>query len=242
MIILLNLLIGWKINIITEYLIIALKYYIYYIVLYIMNNEFNLNDLCKPCNICIIDKNNFAQKIIKKIISHKNVNSDKSILVTSSENNKLYKKYIPSDNIYNDLNIETIYKLLDHKTDNLKYYIIDNSSGHKTNILNDSYITEPFMMCRTFKLINIVIVESKDKLRPELSCCFNYIIILKDDDILNRKIIYDNYFECIFYNFNEFNRYLDLYENNIIIFDICEIENERFRQFPMKDYIYSIEL
>lgn len=162
--------------------------------------KFNLDNLCKPINICIIGKSGSGKTtFIKNIINHINT------------------KLNQNGNI---ISLDRFTDTLNYQDNKLKYLILDDFTNANNKLMDDNLMNS-IINNRHYKVINIITFNCVDNIDPYLINNFNYIFIFKDN-VENTKNKLWKLFGSMFETFNEFSKYMDLYTSN---FNTMVIDN-----------------
>lgn len=163
--------------------------------------KFNLDNLCKPTNICIIGKSGSGKTtLIKNIINHINTKLNQNGVIISLDRF--------TDNTLNN------------QDNKLKYLILDDFTNPNNKLMDDNLMNS-IINNRHYKVINIITFNCSDNIYPYLINNFNYIFIFKDN-IENTKNKLWKLFGSMFETFTEFSKYIDLYTSN---FNTMVIDN-----------------
>jgi len=190
--------------------------------------KFDINELYKTCMIGIVG-NHETKSIVKEIIYN---NKNKQILVINptESHEPFYSKFI--SNVFTEYSDELIFKVLNeqgkkidelrekNKIDEIEPYIVvlDNCINNSI-LIKDQYIDELIFNGIFYNITTIIIIPYL-QLSVHIRSNCDYIFLLADDSIDNRKKIYDNNRE-MFPSFDIFEQvFQQLTENDgIMVFD-----------------------
>jgi len=154
----------------------------------------------------------------------------------TEESNSFYAKYIPPLYIYNDFNTKAVEKLIQSQRKKIKkhrgelktcdpeslssFLLLDDCMYDKS-WTKDVNIRGIFMNGRHWKILFFLTMQYCMDITPDLRTNIDYVFILRENIIKNRKKIYENFFG-IFPTYDSFSEVMDQCTEN---FDCLVLDN-----------------
>ncbi len=173
--------------------------------------KFNLQEMADHCTIAMIAKRASGKSYLTKEILYHKRKMPSAIAISKTEKlNKFYGEFIPDSFIYSDYEPEVLTKIYERQSkmnqDNAKrvkegkepkddriMLIMDDCMSSKGSWLKDPNILELFFNGRHHHLSFILTMQFSLGIPPELRSNFDYIFLLAEDFISNRKRLYEHY-------------------------------------------------
>ena len=146
------------------------------------------------------------------------------VIAPTDRMNAFYRNFFPDSYIYYDYKSEIIEKIMDRqkqmkkkqekkkadgkKIDPRAFVIMDDCLGQKGTWVRDPPIQELLYNGRHYELMYILTMQFPLGIAPELRANFDYIFLLAEDYISNKKRIYDHY-AGMFPSFEAFRQVFD---------------------------------
>uniref|UniRef100_A0A6C0H6Y3 Uncharacterized protein n=1 Tax=viral metagenome TaxID=1070528 RepID=A0A6C0H6Y3_9ZZZZ len=173
--------------------------------------KFDIKNMCEYATICIIAKRATGKSfLVKELIYH--LKDIPTILAISRTEklNSFYSDFIPDTYIYSDYSSELLSGLFNRqnriiednkqrekegkiKKNGYVMLIMDDCLSSKGTWLRDSNILELFYNGRHSLISFILTLQYAIGIPPELRSNFDYIFLLAEDIISNRKRLFDHY-------------------------------------------------
>jgi hypothetical protein len=166
--------------------------------------KFDIKSMADNCTIAIIAKRNSGKSFLtREIMFHKRKVPCAIAISRTEKLNKFYSEFIPDIYIYSEYNssiLSRIYerqlKLIETKKNsdsNQLFLIMDDCMSSKGSWLKDPAITELFFNGRHYKISFILTMQYSVGIPPEMRSNFDYVCLLGEDIISNRKRLYEHY-------------------------------------------------
>jgi hypothetical protein len=173
--------------------------------------KFNIQEMVDHCTIAMIAKRASGKSYLTKEILYHKRNLPSAIAISKTEKlNRFYSDFIPDSFIFSDYDPEVLSKIYDRQArmneDNKKreaegktpkddrmMLIMDDCMSSKGAWLKDPNILELFFNGRHHHLSFILTMQFSLGIPPELRSNFDYIFLLAEDFISNRKRLYEHY-------------------------------------------------
>jgi hypothetical protein len=173
--------------------------------------KFNLEEMAEHCTIAMIAKRASGKSYLTREIMYHKRNIPSAIAISKTEKlNKFYADFIPETFIYSDYDTEILSRVYERQAkmneDNKKrkdlgkkekddriMLIMDDCMSSKGSWLKDPNILELFFNGRHHHLSFILTMQFSLGIPPELRSNFDYIFLLAEDFISNRKRLYEHY-------------------------------------------------
>lgn len=192
--------------------------------------KFNINDMVEHCTIAMIAKRATGKSFLTREIMYQKRNIAASIAISRTEKlNGFYTDFIPDSYIYSEYSsdiLSRIYQRQAQMNDDNKQRIKEGKKPKDDSImlimddcmsdkkwLKDPNIAEMFFNGRHHHLSFILTMQYAVGIPPEMRSNFDYIFLLAEDTINNRKKLYEHY-AGMFPTFDIFQQvFSDLTEN-----------------------------
>jgi hypothetical protein len=213
--------------------------------------KFNINDMVDHCTIAMIAKRASGKSFLAREIMFLKKNIATSIAISRTEKlNSFYSEFIPDSYIFSEYSSEILSKIYERQAymneDNKKriklgkepkddslMLIMDDCMSSKGTWLKDPNILELFFNGRHHHISFILTMQYSLGIPPEMRSNFDYIFLLAEDIISNRKRLYDHY-AGMFPSFDIFQQvFSDVTEN----FGIMVINN-RIKSNVITDKVF----
>jgi len=196
--------------------------------------KFNLSKMCEHATICMIAKRATGKSfLVKEIMYHKR-NIATALAISRTEKlNHFYSDFIPESYIYSEFSTDMLTRLFNRQAkiigdnelrekkelkpkDGSVMLIMDDCLSSK-GWTKDSNILELFYNGRHSLISFILTLQYAVGIPPELRSNFDYIFLLAEDTITNRRKLYDHY-AGMFPTFDIFQQvFSDLTENYCVM-------------------------
>lgn len=172
--------------------------------------RFNLDDMCEHATIALIAKRASGKSVLVKEILKKKKKIPSSVVICKTEKlNRSYGDHIPDAYIYYDFDTEILSRLFMRQkkliSDNEKrkkqkkalkddrvFLVMDDCMSDKKWV-KDPNILELFFNGRHYHISFILTMQYSKGLPPEMRGNLDYIFLLAEDFICNRKRLYEDY-------------------------------------------------
>lgn len=173
--------------------------------------KFNISEMVEHCTIAIIAKRATGKSFLTKEIMYQKRNISAAIAISRTEKlNSFYSDFIPDSYIYQEYSPDILSKIYERQfqmsEDNKKrvsdgkkpkddsiILIMDDCMSSKGTWLKDPNITELFFNGRHHHISFILTMQYSIGIPPEMRSNFDYIFLLAEDFLTNRKRLYDHY-------------------------------------------------
>ena len=173
--------------------------------------KFDINSIVDYSTIAIIAKRASGKSFLTKEIMYKKREIVATLVISRTEKlNSFYSQFIPDLYIYSEYNSDILTKayrrqslLCEYNKKRIKenktvkndslMIIMDDCMSSKGTWLNDPNILELFFNGRHHHLSFILTMQYSVGIPPEMRSNFDYIFLLAEDIISNRKRLYDHY-------------------------------------------------
>jgi len=213
--------------------------------------KFNINEMVDHCTIAMIAKRATGKSFLTREIMYQKKNIVAAIAISRTEKlNSFYSEFIPDSYIYSEYNSDILTRIYNRqsvmnednkikikngkkpKNDSL-ILIMDDCMSSKGTWLKDPNILELFFNGRHHHISFILTMQFSLGIPPEMRSNFDYIFLLAEDQITNRKRLYDHY-AGIFPTFDIFQQvFTDITENYGIL-----VINNRIHSKNITDKIF----
>jgi hypothetical protein len=178
---------------------------------YLGIKRFEISEMADHCTICMIAKRASGKSFLTKEILYNLRDIPSAIAISRTEKlNKFYSDFIPDSYIYSEyepqilsniysrqskMNEDNVQRKKDKKQpkDDRLMLIMDDCMSSKGTWLKDPNILELFFNGRHHHISFILTMQFSLGIPPELRSNFDYIFLLAEDTISNRKRLYDHY-------------------------------------------------
>ena len=212
--------------------------------------KFNINDITNDKVIVLIGKRETGKSFLCKDILYHHQNIPVGTVISGTESaNSFYGKLIPPLFVYEEYSPQLIEKVLKRQKMCIKQINKDIEEGRKPMdpnaflILDDclydqSWVKDPnvrslFMNGRHFKILFMITMQFALGIPPNLRTNIDYVFILRENIISNRKRIYDHY-AGMFGTFDEFCQVMDQCTENYE----CLVINNNAKSNKLSDQVF----
>jgi hypothetical protein len=213
--------------------------------------KFNINEMVDHCTIAMIAKRATGKSFLTREIMYQKKNIVAAIAISRTEKlNSFYSEFIPDSYIYSEYNSDILSRIYNRQSimneknkkrikdgkspkDDSLMLIMDDCMSSKGTWLKDPNILELFFNGRHHHISFILTLQFSLGIPPEMRSNFDYIFLLAEDQITNRKRLYDHY-AGIFPTFDIFQQvFTDITENYGIL-----VINNRIHSKNITDKIF----
>ena len=193
--------------------------------------KFNIHEMVDHCTIAMIAKRATGKSFLTREIMFQKRNIASAIAISRTEKlNSFYSEFIPDSYIFSEYESEILTRIYERQAhineDNKKrikngkkpkddslMLIMDDCMSSKGTWLKDPNILELFFNGRHHHVSFILTMQYAVGIPPEMRSNFDYIFLLAEDTISNRKRLYEHY-AGMFPTFDIFQQvFTDLTEN-----------------------------
>lgn len=185
--------------------------------------EFNLSEIKPTSKIVIIGKTESGKSTIIADILHSMKKKIETAMVVCStrDGREDYEKLIPPLFIYDELSEAIIDRFITAQQNFLDVYRKNETVGalilddcmHDSKMFKTKAMKYIYMNSRHDNVLNIVALQYCFGIGPDLRTNVDYVFILREINIANRKKLYDNY-AGMFPTFEIFCKVLDFFTEN----------------------------
>ena len=213
--------------------------------------KFNISDMVDHCTIAMIAKRATGKSFLTREIMFQKKNIIAAIAISRTEKlNSFYSEFIPDSYIYSEYTSDILTRIYNRqsimnednkrrlkenkqpKNDSL-ILIMDDCMSSKGTWLKDPNILELFFNGRHHHMSFILTMQFSLGIPPEMRSNFDYIFLLAEDQVSNRRRLYEHY-AGIFPTFDIFQQvFSDLTENYGIL-----VINNRVHSKNITDKIF----
>ena len=173
--------------------------------------KFNIHEMVDHCTIAMIAKRATGKSFLTREIMFQKRNIAAAIAISRTEKlNSFYSEFIPDSYIYSEYDSDILTRIYDRQSkinednkDRIKknkrtkndsiMLIMDDCMSSKGTWLKDPNILELFFNGRHHHLSFILTMQYSVGIPPEMRSNFDYIFLLAEDTISNRKRLYEHY-------------------------------------------------
>ena len=173
--------------------------------------KFNINEMVDYCTIAIIAKRASGKSFLTREILYQKKNIASTVVISRTEKlNSFYSEFIPDIYIYSEYTNDILSRIFNRqsimnecnkkrKSENKKckddtlMLIMDDCMSSKGSWVNDPNILELFFNGRHHHISFILTMQYSVGIPPEMRSNFDYIFLLAEDIISNRKRLYEHY-------------------------------------------------
>ena len=193
--------------------------------------KFNIHEMVDHCTIAMIAKRATGKSFLTREIMYQKRNIASAVAISRTEKlNSFYSEFIPDSYIFSEYEPTILNRIYERQAvmneDNNKrkkegkkpkddsiMLIMDDCMSSKGTWLKDPNILELFFNGRHHHLSFILTMQYSVGIPPEMRSNFDYIFLLAEDTISNRKRLYEHY-AGMFPTFDIFQQvFTDLTEN-----------------------------
>jgi hypothetical protein len=173
--------------------------------------KFNISEMVDHCTCAMIAKRASGKSYLTKELMYHKRHIPSAIAISKTEKlNKFYSDFIPDSFIFSDYEPEILTKIYERQSkmnsdnairvkegkkekDDRIMIIMDDCMSSKGSWLKDPNILELFFNGRHHHVSFILTMQFSLGIPPELRSNFDYIFLLAEDFISNRKRLYEHY-------------------------------------------------
>jgi hypothetical protein len=173
--------------------------------------RFNIQTMAPHCTIAMIAKRATGKSFLTREIMFQKRNIASAVAISRTEKlNSFYSEFIPDAYIYSEYSSEILSRIYNRqstinednkdrtkkgkrKKDDSLMLIMDDCMSSKGTWLKDPNILELFFNGRHHHISFILTMQYSVGIPPELRSNFDYIFLLAEDKIGNRKRLYEHY-------------------------------------------------
>ena len=173
--------------------------------------KFNISEMVDHCTCAMIAKRASGKSYLTKELLYHKRRTPSAIAISKTEKlNKFYSEFIPDSFIFSDYEPEILTKVYERQAkmnndnalrvkegkkekDDRIILIMDDCMSSKGSWLKDPNILELFFNGRHHHISFILTMQFSLGIPPELRSNFDYIFLLAEDFISNRKRLYEHY-------------------------------------------------
>ena len=193
--------------------------------------KFNIHEMVDHCTIAMIAKRATGKSFLTREIMFQKKNIASAVAISRTEKlNSFYSEFIPDSYIFSEYDPTILNRIYERQAtmneDNKKrikdgkkpkddslMLIMDDCMSSKGTWLKDPNILELFFNGRHHHISFILTMQYSVGIPPEMRSNFDYIFLLAEDTISNRKRLYEHY-AGMFPSFDIFQQvFTDLTEN-----------------------------
>lgn len=213
--------------------------------------KFNIHEMVDHCTIAMIAKRATGKSFLTREIMYQKRHIAAAVAISRTEKlNSFYSEFIPDSYIYSEYTSDILSRIYNRqskmnednkiriknnkepKNDSLML-IMDDCMSSKGTWLKDPNILELFFNGRHHHLSFILTMQYSVGIPPEMRSNFDYVFLLAEDTISNRKRLYEHY-AGMFPTFDIFQQvFSDITEN----YGIMVIDN-RVHSKNITDKVY----
>ena len=178
---------------------------------YLPIKKFNIKEMVPHCTIAMIAKRATGKSFLTREIMYHKRNIAAGVAISRTEKlNSFYSEFIPDSYIYSEYDSSILGRIYERQAqmneDNkkrVKYgkkpkddslmLIMDDCMSSKGTWIKDPNITELFFNGRHHHISFILTMQYAVGIPPEMRSNFDYIFLLAEDTINNRKRLYEHY-------------------------------------------------
>ena len=173
--------------------------------------KFNINEMVDHCTIAIIAKRASGKSFLTREIMYKKRHVSCAVAISRTEKlNSFYSEFIPDIYIYPEYSSDILSRIYERQSilntinnqkvkenkkgkDDSLFLIMDDCMSSKGSWLKDQNILELFFNGRHHHISFILTMQYSVGIPPEMRSNFDYVFLLAEDIISNRKRLYEHY-------------------------------------------------
>jgi hypothetical protein len=173
--------------------------------------EFDLKQMCENPTIGLIAKRASGKSWITRHILYHMRDIPAHVIISKTEKlNSFYGKFVPNLFIYYKFESHILSKIFERQKcmneenklrikrgkkvkDDRVILVMDDCMGDKTTWIKDEMINELFFNGRHYNIAFLLTLQYSKGITPDLRSNFDYIFLLAEDFISNRKKLYEEY-------------------------------------------------
>lgn len=173
--------------------------------------RFNISEMVDHCTIAMIAKRATGKSFLTREIMFQKKNIGSAIAISRTEKlNSFYSEFIPDSYIYSEYDSNILTRIYERQSnmnednkrrvqdgkktkDDSLMLIMDDCMSSKGTWLKDPNILELFFNGRHHHISFILTMQYSVGIPPEMRSNFDYVFLLAEDTISNRKRLFDHY-------------------------------------------------
>ncbi len=173
--------------------------------------KFNIHEMVDHCTIAMIAKRATGKSFLTREIMYQKRNIASAVAISRTEKlNSFYSEFIPDSYIFSEYTSDILSRIYERQSqmnednkvrikegkkpkDDSVMLIMDDCMSSKGTWLKDPNILELFFNGRHHHLSFILTMQYSVGIPPEMRSNFDYIFLLAEDTISNRKRLYEHY-------------------------------------------------
>lgn len=173
--------------------------------------KFNISEMVDYCTIAIIAKRASGKSFLTREIMYQKRKISATVVISRTEKlNSFYSEFVPDIYIYSEYDSEILTRIFNRQSvmntvnkeriknnksvkDDSIMLIMDDCMSSKGSWINDPNILELFFNGRHHHISFILTMQYSVGIPPEMRSNFDYIFLLAEDIISNRKRLYEHY-------------------------------------------------
>jgi hypothetical protein len=173
--------------------------------------KFNINEMVNHCTIAMIAKRATGKSFLTREIMFQKRHLACAVAISRTEKlNSFYSEFIPDSYIYSEYSSDILSRIYDRQSkmnednkvrikdgkepkEDSVMLIMDDCMSSKGTWLKDPNILELFFNGRHHHLSFILTMQYSVGIPPEMRSNFDYVFLLAEDTISNRKRLYEHY-------------------------------------------------
>lgn len=196
--------------------------------------EYNLNNIVRNPTICMIGRRGTGKSFaIRSILKTKNIVPD-LVIAPADKLTHFYSTFVPQENIVYEYTESVIQKILDDAAKDInnkikrdRFIVLDDCLASSCNWQKSNALLELTMNGRHYRIGYILTMQTSLGIAPNLRLNMDYVMLLKEDSMMNKKKLYDHY-ASMFPTFKAFETVFDKYTMDysmMLIDNRCHIDN-----------------
>lgn len=171
----------------------------------IHSRKFNLSEICKGSNSVICGKRLVGKSHLLVNILQSRKNASRKVIFSSEYVAPSYKKYFPSEDIFESYNPKILRSLINeqHKNPGKEIIIAFDDIAVNKDIWNDSCIRDVIRYGSSLNITNIFSIQYAGQLDDMFKRNIDYVFCFRDNIIENQKNFYKD-FGGMFENFDDY--------------------------------------
>ncbi len=173
--------------------------------------KFNIHEMVDHCTIAMIAKRATGKSFLTREIMYQKRHIASAVAISRTEKlNSFYSEFIPDSYIFSEYTSDILSRIYERQSnmnednklrikegkkpkDDSVMLIMDDCMSSKGTWLKDPNILELFFNGRHHHLSFILTMQYSVGIPPEMRSNFDYIFLLAEDTISNRKRLYEHY-------------------------------------------------
>lgn len=202
-------------------------------------NKFTLTDIVPYASICVVASRGSGKSFLVREILYNHRDITTVVIAPTDRMSEFYNDFIPSSYIFYEYTSEILSKIFKRQMDIIErnkkrvkegkkllddrlFLIMDDCLASKSSWMKDQNILELLQNGRHYKIYNVIVAQYALSLSVELRSNFDYIFLLGEDFVSNRRRLYEQF--CgMFASFDMFQRVFSKVTSNFG----CMVVNNR---------------